>query len=255
MPMHILLYGVVWTSTKVGSVYVSNSTGSTSPKQRKSSKVYYQGETRGLGVSNIQGYRSWSMAWEYLMSRHYRMIDTFYTGLAFPKNCRENTETLGTQNWNKFRNKLGGKLNYHCFRIEDKEDLGKVAALLDTFISVYPMNIVQGKNAWWTDELNKLRKHTRSKLRALLRNNVPANWDSYYEARCRYKKAVRSVKVDSWRIFYESIDKIPDLSKVRKMLAKDRDAIEKILKLSPGDQSRIPEKALGILLNTHFPGA
>ncbi len=40
------------------------------------------------------------------------------------------------------------------------------------FNSRCAVRIVQEKNSQWTDELNKLRKHTRKKLRAALQNNV-----------------------------------------------------------------------------------
>ncbi len=40
--------------------------------------------------------------------------------------------------------------------------------------------------------------------RVALQTNAPANWDSYREAQCQYKKAVRRAKVDSWRRFCES---------------------------------------------------
>ncbi len=93
---------------------------------------------------------------------------------------------------------------------------------------------VQEKNVWWTNELNKLRKHTRRRLRALLQNNVLANWDSYREAQGQYKKAVRQVKVNSWRRFCEPIDKTPDLSGIRKILARDRGAQEELFKLPTG---------------------
>ncbi len=82
------------------------------------------------------------------MSRHYQIIDISCTGLALPKHYRRNTEP----NWSKFRTELGGKLSYHQFRIESKEDLEIVAAILDTFPKdssnlSYPLKIVQEKNA------------------------------------------------------------------------------------------------------------
>ncbi len=95
---------------------------------------------------------------------------------------------------------LWGKLNYHWIMIEGKEDLKVVATILDTSLrdssnSSCPVKIIQEKGAWWTDNVNKLRKHTRRELRAPLRSNVPANWDSYREAQCQHKKAVRCAKL------------------------------------------------------------
>ncbi len=81
----------------------------------------------------------------------------------------------------------------------------------------------------------------------VLRNNVLANWDSYLEAQCQYKKAERRVNVESWRRFYESMDKTPDLYGLRKILAKDKGAMEKPLKFSPGNISRVPKETLSTL--------
>ncbi len=51
------------------------------------------------------------------------------------------------------------------------------------------------------------------------------------------------------------MDKPLELSRVRKILAKDRCAMEKPLKLPTEDILSTPEEALGILLGTPFPGA
>ncbi len=48
-------------------------------------------------------------------------------------------------------------------------------------------------------------------------------------------------------------DKTPELSR-RKMLAKDRDAVEVLLKLPTGDLVKTTKEALCIVLDTHFPG-
>ncbi len=54
---------------------------------------------------------------------------------------------------------------YNGFRVESKDDLEVVAAMLDTsirdsFASSCPEKIIQDKNTWRTKELNKLRKNT-----------------------------------------------------------------------------------------------
>ncbi len=101
------------------------------------------------------------------MSCHYRIIGISYPGLALPK-CRNNIETLDT-NWNKFGIELRCRLNYAWFRIEGKEYLEAMAAMLgtsltDPFNSSYLAKIVQEENACWIEELN--RKQTTRKLMA-----------------------------------------------------------------------------------------
>ncbi len=51
---------------------------------------------------------------------------------------------------------------------------------------------------------------------------------------------------------YESINKIPESTRPRKILAKDRVAMEEPLRLPNGNVTRTPGEALGVLLESHF---
>ncbi len=51
-----------------------------------------------------------------------------------------------------------------------------------------------------------------------------------------------------------SINKIAELTGLRKILAKDRGAMEEPLRLPNGGLTRTPEEALGVFLESHFPG-
>ncbi len=53
----------------------------------------------------------------------------------------------------------------------------------------------------------------------------------------------------------ESIDKISELARVRKILAKDRGVTEEPMQLLTGDLTRTPKEPVGILLDAHFLGA
>ncbi len=56
-------------------------------------------------------------------------------------------------------------------------------------------------------------------------------------------KAARLANVDSWKKFCESADnQIPELSRVRQILEKDRDVIEELLRLVIGNLLRISEE-------------
>ncbi len=59
---------------------------------------------------------------------------------------------------------------------------------------------------------------------------------------------------DNWGKFCESLTR-PQNYKLRKIPAKDSSAMEEPLKHATGDLSMAPELALGILQDTHFPGA
>ncbi len=133
------------------------------------------------------------MSDESSLSDHKYIVYRIDTPHKTPKTIRN----LRNTDWSEFRNELGEKLNYYNgFRVESKDDLEVVAAMLetsirDTFASSCAKKIIQDKSMWWTKEPNKLRKNTRRKLRVVLRQNVPEYWESYREAQRRYRRAVR----------------------------------------------------------------
>ncbi len=119
-------------------------------------------------------------------------------------------------------------------------------SIRDYFTSSCPEKIIEDKNMWWTNELNKLRKNTRRKLRVTLRYSGLEHWESYHEA--------RQTKVNSWRNFCKTTTKVPELTRLRKIRARDR-GMEEPLRLPTGDFTKIPREVLAVLLRSHFPGA
>ncbi len=136
--------------------------------------------------------------------------------------------------------------------------LETVAIMLDTsfgkfFESSRLEKRIQNKKVWRTYEVNKRKKNTRRKLRTALRQNVAVHWESYRQAQSEYKKAVRIAKVKSWSEFFESVDKILELTRVRKILAKHRVTTEEPLELPPSDLRRTSKEALDVLFDAHIP--
>ncbi len=166
--------------------------------------------------------------------------------------------------WSKFRSELEDRLNYwyyyNGFRMESKHNL-EVVVMLDTFIrdpfaSSCPEKIFQDKSMWRTNELNKLRKNTRRKLRLALRWSGPKHWESYCEVQCWYMWPVRLAKVNSWRNFCETtVNKVPKPTGLRKILLKNRGTVEEPLRLPAEDLTRTPVETLGILLESHLLSA
>ncbi len=54
----------------------------------------------------------WTMSDETSLSDHRYILNRISTSQILQKECRKPRDT----NWGKFRNELGGKLNYHWFR-------------------------------------------------------------------------------------------------------------------------------------------
>ncbi len=135
------------------------------------------------------------------------------------------------------------------FRVESKDDLELVAAMLDTYItdsftSSCQTKTIQDKSTWSTNELNRLRKNTRRKQRVALGWSGPVHWESYHKAQRQYRQAVRWAKVNRWRSFYETINKVPEQTRLRKIFAKNREATKEPLGLPTRGLTKTPREAL-----------
>ncbi len=65
-------------------------------------------------------------------------------------------------------------------------------------------------------------------------------------------KAGQSQQLEELR---ETINKVPELTRLRKIFAKDRGTMEEPLRLPTGDLTRTPGDILGALVESHFLGA
>ena len=85
-------------------------------------------------------------------------------------------------------------------------------------------------------------------------SGTAADWDSYKEAQRKYKRAIRQAKRESWRGFCASIDTLPEVARLRKILNEDPKARLDTLELPDGGFTESPEEALNVLMHQHFPG-
>ncbi len=111
------------------------------------------------------------------------ILSTKYEDLnAWYSLCQKSICNPWNTDLSKFRSELEDKLSYYNgFRVETR--MTWMTVMLNTsmrysYISSWPHKIIQDKSLWWTKELNKLRKNTRRKLSAVLRQNVPEHWES-----------------------------------------------------------------------------
>ncbi len=74
-------------------------------------------------------------------------------------------------------------------------------------------------------------------------------------ASVRYRWVVRQTTINSWRSFWESINKVSELTRFRKIFTKNRGIMKEPLRFSTGDLTRTPWKALCVLLESYFLGA
>ncbi len=69
------------------------------------------------------------------MNLHYRITDTYCTGLTLPQETTKSIRNPRNTNWSKFRSELEDKLSYYNgFRVESKDDLEMMMVFLNTSI-------------------------------------------------------------------------------------------------------------------------
>jgi hypothetical protein len=128
--------------------------------------------------------------------------------------------------------------------------------LTDGFKKAGPLKAVRsGKMvAWWTSELNYLRRESHILLNLTRNHNYSSEtWSEYTAARRAYDKAVRYGKRGAWKDFTNGIKDLPQASKVHRMLVGDNFVSLGQIKKSDGRYTSDVSESLEYLLKIHFP--
>ena len=164
----------------------------------------------------------------------------------------------------RYRRELGNRLSSITIpaRLEDTEQINTyVKSITDILLQCYqaacpltsPPEHPPG-DRWWGPELQRLRKRVRRLLNWAMNTSTDQDWDSYKEAKSRYKKRIRFRRTASWRKFCGSIETFEQANRVRKILACDSGRELGSLKKPDNTYTSSTEKAQQVLLATHFPG-
>ena len=62
------------------------------------------------------------------------------------------------------------------------------------------------ENIWWNTELAGLRREARKAQRKAIKYKLEKDWEAFKQAQLCFKNAVRKAKIDSWRLFTESMN-------------------------------------------------
>ncbi|GJQ85082.1 hypothetical protein Trydic_g15241 [Trypoxylus dichotomus] len=103
----------------------------------------------------------------------------------------------------------------------------------------------------WTRELSELRTATRK----LYKCKKSGSWDEYKASLTRYNRALRKAKRDSWKKFRQELETVPECSRIRKVLAREKPSRIGTLSKSDGTKAETEEQVLQHLLEVHFPGS
>ena len=177
---------------------------------------------------------------------------TFSGGTFVPE--KREVRNLNKTNWTKFREQLA---NVEWLTVDESSNLNDLAEFFERQVEeaieiACPRKpaINRRPNSWWTVDLEKSRKNCRN-LRALKDKDLDS-LKKYRVAREEHKKLVSDTKKAAWKNFCGQAESTTDISKLLKVIEGRPARVMSMLKDTKGI-SNTPEKAVDILLKTHFP--
>ena len=105
------------------------------------------------------------------------------------------------------------------------------------------------KDSFWTQELQELRREVRAAQRDA-RSGSPEDWESFLQVRGEFRRQLNKSKQTSWKQKIANAHSPKELAKLFKSVQQKENSDIEMLKGCEED----PQKALELLMDTHFPG-
>lgn len=114
---------------------------------------------------------------------------------------------------------------------------------------------ISTKPRWFSGDLRTLKKNKSRAWRHATRSQPqsPQLWEAYTEAQRVYNRELKRAKKEGWRQYTSEIEKLPQASRLHKILKSDRKRDIGMLRKADNSYTSTPEEALDLLLETHFP--
>lgn len=127
-------------------------------------------------------------------------------------------------------------------------------AIMKAFHEACPERKVSRKPVrWWNGELEKLRKGLRRQFNRAMNTGREEDWKTHALLQSQYKKSVKKTKSEAWGKYCEELERVSDVSRLRKALEKDPQARLEVLKKPDGQFTSSKLQTLDLLIQTHFP--
>ncbi|CAF4919851.1 unnamed protein product [Pieris macdunnoughi] len=128
--------------------------------------------------------------------------------------------------------------------------------LLTSYERSCPLTIPRwgGRHNWWCPELERHRRKVRKLFNRAVNTRLPTDWDKYTVARRRFKKLLRTRKLECWRHFCTSIETNNQATRVKSCLSREPNHSIGCLKKPDNSFTKTDSETCELLLATHFPG-
>ncbi|XP_072757485.1 uncharacterized protein [Anoplolepis gracilipes] len=163
--------------------------------------------------------------------------------------------------WDEYRAALSASLKSVSTKFFNKNDLDAAAlfmksAIIDAYEANSPLRRSQSSTTvpWWSKELTKLRLRTRRLFNKAKNSGSAACWETFRSAQRKYNKPITSAERQSWRNFCESMESLPEASRLNRILSSDSRLQMGCLKHPNGHYTENLTESLTLLMETHFPG-
>jgi ribonuclease HI len=126
--------------------------------------------------------------------------------------------------------------------------------ILDSFNAACPISSPRRSDQppWWTPTLGAQRKAVNRLFNGA---KLSGAWLPYKEALYDYKRAIRKAKRKSWRTHCQEIETLSHSARLNKVLARGPPIKVGSLIQENGQYTQDAKEALGLLMETHFPGS
>jgi ribonuclease HI len=111
------------------------------------------------------------------------------------------------------------------------------------------------KNCWWNGSLAALRKKAQKSYRTWTVTGLDSDREQLLADRHEYRAEMARAKVNTWQDFCSEADDSKKLSRLNKILQRNRNSILGIVQDPNGVPANNPEDSINLLLDEHFPGS
>ena len=161
--------------------------------------------------------------------------------------------------WSKYRTLLNERLT--CMRETfHREDLDNKAKLLETaiigaFEESCPVKRpkTSHKPAWWTRELNDLKKENLRTKNRYKREPTEERKTNWKEASREYRRACRRAKNESWTAFCSDLQEHSAIAKLQKLMKNDKRIELGTIKKANNEYTKTNEETITELLRQLYP--
>jgi len=197
--------------------------------------------------------------WEVLEAELFSDHRCLFTKLNKAKTVKRKFLNLKKTDWEAFTTELNS-LDWTLTPITSTTEVEKASEyfysnVMEVLKSTTPYSYANGshrKESWWSEELRQMRRDLHTLSRQL--NNNPNLVEDYNALKREYARSIRKAKYSSWLKFTGDIQKMPEASRLAKILTKSKTTPLGLIKCPDGTPAWDKVTSTKNIMSSLFPG-